>query len=70
MVGLKMSTIDGTALRSKQKARVLKLWSELIMEVELYFTVWYKFGGGTAGHAIGAVIAKLNEYRKFFASKC
>jgi hypothetical protein len=60
----------GDDLRSRQKEKVLKLWSELIMEVELYFTTWYKYGGGTTGHAIGSVYARLKEYRKFFMSKC
>jgi len=40
------------------------------MEVELYFTTWYKFGGGTTGHAIGSAYARLKEYRKFFKSDC
>ncbi len=65
-----MSMIDGADLRSRQKTRVLKLWCDLIMEVELYFTVWYKYGGGTTGHAIGSAIARLKQYRKFFESKC
>jgi hypothetical protein len=65
-----MSVINGSELRSKQKARVLNHWSDLITEVELYFTVWYKYGGGTTGHAIGSAIARLNQYRKFFQSYC
>jgi hypothetical protein len=64
-----MSTL-GDGLRSRQKEKVLKLWSELIMEVELYFTTWYKYGGGTTGHAIGSVFERLKQSRKFFKSVC
>jgi hypothetical protein len=60
----------GEGLRHRQKVKVLKLWSELIMEVELYFTTWYKYGGGTTGHAIGSAWARLKEYRKFFKAYC
>ncbi len=65
-----MSMIDGSDLRSRQRTRVLTLWSDLIMEVELYFTVWYKYGGGPTGHAIGSEIVRLKHYRKFFESYC
>ena len=64
-----MSTL-GDGLIGRQKEKVLTLWSELIMEVELYFTVWYKYGGGTTGHAIGSAYARLQQYRKFFKSYC
>jgi hypothetical protein len=60
----------GEGLRSRQKEKVLKLWSELIMEVELYFTTWYRFGGGTTGHAIGSAYTRLKDCREFFKSKC
>ena len=60
----------GEGLQSRQRERVLKLWSELIMEVELYFTTGYKYGGGTKGHAIGSAYYRLKQYRKFFKSYC
>jgi hypothetical protein len=60
----------GEGLRSRQKAKVLGLWSELIMEVELYFTTWYKYGGGTTGHAIGSAYERLKKHGEFFKSYC
>jgi|APSaa5957512622_1039677.scaffolds.fasta_scaffold26440_2 hypothetical protein len=60
----------GEGLRGRQKEKVLKLWSELNMEVELYFTTWYKYGGGTTGHAIGSAYYRLKKYQKFFKSYC
>jgi hypothetical protein len=44
--------------------------SELIMEVELYFATWYKYDGGTTGHAIGSACTKLKEHMKLFKSYC
>jgi hypothetical protein len=60
----------GKGLQSRQKERVLRLWTELIMEVELYFTTWYKYSGGTKGHAIGSAFYRLQKYQKFFKSYC
>jgi hypothetical protein len=65
-----MSEIDTIEARAKQKRKVINLWSELIVEVELYLEVWKRFGGGTTGHAIGCAIYRLNYFRTFFKSYC
>lgn len=60
----------GEDLRDRQREKVLRLWEELIMEVELYYTTWYKYGGGTTGHAIGSAFKSLQEKRNFFMKYC
>jgi hypothetical protein len=65
-----MSETDRAEARTKQRRKVLNLWSELIVEVELYLAVWKRYGGGTTGHAIGCAIYKLKHFRTFFKSYC
>ena len=60
----------GEDLRDRQRDKVLRLWGELIMEVELYFTTWARRGGGTRGHAIGCAFKRLQEKREFFKKYC
>ena len=60
----------GEDLRGRQKEKVLRLWGELIMEVELYFAAWCREGGGTKGQAIGCAFKRLQEKREFFKKYC
>ena len=60
----------GEDLRGRQKVKVIRLWEELIMEVELYFSAWCREGGGTRGQAIGCAFNKLGKLKTFFRKYC
>ena len=54
---------------SEQKNKVIKAFDTLIQEMEIYFNIWKKQGGGTTGHLIGSMIAKLKSSREMWKNK-
>ena len=55
--------------RCEQKNKVIKAFDTLIQEMEIYFKIWKKQGGGTTGHLIGSTIAKLKSSRELWKNK-
>jgi hypothetical protein len=55
--------------RWEQKNKVIKAFDTLIQEIEIYFNIWKKQGGGTTGHLIGSMIAKLKSSREMWKNK-
>jgi hypothetical protein len=54
---------------AKKKEIVTKL--ELLQrDLQDYLEIWKRTGGGTTGHAIGSVIARIQEQKLFFKNKC
>jgi hypothetical protein len=53
--------------KKKEIATKLEL---LQSDLEDYLEIWKKTGGGTTGHAIGSMIARIQEKRVFFENYC
>lgn len=47
----------------------LKL-KQLEEDLHQYLLKWKKEGGGTRGHAIGSMLKRMNELKKFFQNYC
>lgn len=54
---------------NKKEDIILKL-EELNKELDIYFMLWKKTGGGTTGHAIGCMKFRISKLIDFFDRYC
>ena len=66
----KMSWGEMSEMRWDKKKEIATKLELLQSDLEDYLEIWKKTGGGTTGHAIGSVIARIQEKRVFFTAKC
>ena len=57
-------------MRSEKKNEIIAKLESLETDLEEYFKIWKKSGGGTTGHAIGSMINGLKEKTNFFKKYC
>ena len=70
-MGLSKNEYDKMSeMRWEKKEEIMTKLELLHSDLEDYLELWKKTGGGTTGHAIGSMIAMIQERRVFFESKC
>ena len=57
-------------MRWEKKAEIMTKLEILHRDLEDYLELWKRTGGGTTGHAIGSMIARIQEKRVFFENYC
>lgn len=56
--------------RSEKKKLIIEKLEDINIDLIEYLEIWKKQGGGTAGHAIGSMIARIKEKTEFFEKYC
>lgn len=57
-------------MRWDKREEIITKLESLQSDLEDYLELWKKTGGGTTGHAIGSMIARIKEKTVFFKNKC
>lgn len=57
-------------MRYKKKDEIIEKLEILQADLDEYLELWKKTGGGTTGHAIGSMIARIKEKTDFFKKYC
>ncbi len=57
-------------IRWEKKKEITDKLEVLQRDLQDYLEIWKKTGGGTTGHAIGSMIARIQEKRVFFENYC
>ena len=57
-------------MRFEKKDEIINKLESLQIDLEEYLEIWKKTGGGTTGHAIGSMIARIKEKTEFFKKYC
>jgi hypothetical protein len=57
-------------MRWEKKEEIMTKLEVLHKDLEGYLELWKRTGGGTTGHAIGSMIARMQEKRVFFENYC
>ena len=55
---------------SKSKQEIILKLEVIQKDLDRYLAEWKKTGGGTRGHAIGSMMARVKEYKEFFKNYC
>ena len=65
-----MSWNELNKIRWDKHSEITKKLESLQTDLEDYLAIWKKSGGGTTGHAIGSMIARIKEKTDFFKRYC